>query len=104
MASGMAALREQAAELERLVGLAQRETSRQILQAELARVTEALASATTSDPPAAPRPAPAPAPTPIRLSSAPTTAPIEYSSISNYAWDHSNKFVKVYLTIPGLEK
>ena len=104
MASGMAALREQAAELERLVGLAQRETSRQLLQAELARVTEALASATTSDPPPAPRPAPAPAPTPIRLSSAPTTAPIDYSSISSYAWDHSNKFVKVYLTIPGLEK
>ena len=100
----MAALREQAAELERLVGLAQRETSRQLLQAELARVTEALASATTSDPPPAPRPAPAPAPTPIRLSSAPTTAPIDYSSISSYAWDHSNKFVKVYLTIPGLEK
>lgn len=100
----MAALREQAAELERLVGLAQRETSRQLLQAELARVTEALASATTSDPPPAPRPAPAPAPTPIRLSSALTTAPIDYSSISSYAWDHSNKFVKVYLTIPGLEK
>ena len=99
-----ALLTEQAKELQRLVGLAQRETSRQILQAELARVTEALASATTSDPPAAPRPAPAPAPTPIRLSSAPTTAPIEYSSISNYAWDHSSKFVKVYLTIPGLEK
>ena len=103
--SAMAALlTEQAKELQRLVGLAQRETSRQILQAELARVTEALASATTSDPPPAPRPAPAPAPTPIRLSSAPTTAPIEYSSISNYAWDHSSKFVKVYLTIPGLEK
>ena len=100
--SAMAALREQAQELERLLGLAQRETSRQLLQAEFARVTEALASATTSDPPPAPRPAPAP--TPIRLSSAPTTAPIEYSSISSYAWDHSNKFVKVYLTIPGLEK
>ena len=40
----------------------------------------------------------------MRLSTAPTTAPIEYSSISSYAWDHSNKFVKVYLTIPGLEK
>jgi calcyclin binding protein len=100
----MAGLRAQAKELERLIGLAQRETSRQLLQAELARVTEALASATTSDPPPAPRPAPAPAPAPLRLSSAPTTAPIEYSSISSYAWDHSNKFVKVYLTIPGLEK
>ena len=97
-------LRAQAKELERLIGLAQRETSRQLLQAELARVTEALASATTSDPPPAPRPAPAPAPAPMRLSTAPTTAPIEYSSISSYAWDHSNKFVKVYLTIPGLEK
>ena len=97
-------LRAQAKELERLIGLAQRETSRQLLQAELARVTEALASATTSDPPPAPRPAPAPTPAPMRLSTAPTTAPIEYSSISSYAWDHSNKFVKVYLTIPGLEK
>ena len=97
-------LRAQATELERLIGLAQRETSRQLLRAELARVTEALASATTSDPPPAPRPAPAPAPAPLRLSTAPTTAPIEYSSISSYAWDHSNKFVKVYLTIPGLEK
>ena len=96
-------LTEQAKELERLVGLAQRETSRQILKAELSRVTESLASATTSDPPA-PTPAPRLAPTPIKLGSASTTAPVEFSSISNYAWDHGNKFVKVYLTIPGLEK
>ena len=98
------ALGEQAKELERLIGLAKRDHSREVLQAELARVTGALASAATSDPSPAPTPAISAAPTPILLGSASTTAPVEYSSISNYAWDHGNKFVKVYLTIPGLEK
>ena len=98
------ALAAQEQELTRLIGLAQRDRSRVVLTAELERV-QALIRASQASAPAAPAPATAPTVVPKKLGSTSASASTEYSTISKYAFDGiANKFVKVYITLPGLEK
>ena len=95
------------ADLERLLPLAQRETSRQLLTAELARLQAVEAAARPPPPPpsasATPLPKPPPpAPIPQAREVVPSSGPA-FSTLSKYAWDQSKKFVKVYLTVKGIE-
>ena len=108
---GSATASEAENELERLLGLTERPRSRGILKAELERrraAAAASASAAAATPPTAATTTPSsssaakPVAPPPKLATAPSTG--EFSTIANYAWDHGNKFVKVYLTLPGLSK
>lgn len=73
-------------ELERLLALAKRPTSRQLLEAELQQ-----RRATTTAPPRA-----------IAKQVVEPSGP-SFGTISKYAWDQSKKFVKLYITLPGIE-
>ena len=71
-----------------MLAVSTRDTSKRLLEAELARQKVAL-------PAAAP-----PRPLAVQKVAAPKTA---YSTITRYAWDQSKKFVKIYVTLPGLD-
>ena len=73
------------ADLKSLLSQAKRPTSRALLEGAIAKQH---AAAAASAPLARQLVAPAPA----------------FSLISRYAWDQSKKFVKVYVTIPGVEE
>jgi len=96
------------AELERLLLIAKRDVSRELLQGELDIVKARMAESQNG---AAPEPAPAPAPAlppapqpavpaPIRVApAAPAIAAKPFVSFPRYSWDQSSKWVKVYLTV-----
>ena len=107
------------AECERLMLYCERESSKQLLQQQMdmalermraqagtAEAPPAPALAASAAPPAPPPLPPTPTPTPTPLSVAPVAAasggPL-FSTISRYAFDQSKKFVKVYVTLPGVE-
>ena len=75
-------------------------------QAGTAEAPPAPALAASAAPPAPPPLPPPPPPPPTPLSVAPVAAasggPL-FSTISRYAFDQSKKFVKVYVTLPGIE-
>jgi len=85
------------ADIERLLPRARRATSRSLLEAELAARRKLLAASPASPPPAA-----VPPPQPLRKETAAPTGPV-FGKIDKYAWDQSKKFVKVYITLPGIE-
>ena len=95
------------ADLERLLASGARQNQRSLLEDELRR-WRPLAEA---PPPAAPQPATAPSkrlpavapPTPIAVAKVAPPAGPSFSTITRYAWDQSKKFVKVYLTLKGVE-
>jgi calcyclin binding protein len=82
------------ADLQRLLPEAGRESTRLLLQAELSRQQSSLPPRPSSS--AAP-------PLPVSREVVQSTE-VAYSKISRYAWDQSKKFVKVYVTLPGVEK
>jgi len=75
-----------AEEINRLLAVSTRETSKSLLSAELLRQKAAL--------PTAPQP-------PIRVQKAP--AQTTFTTVTRYAWDQTKKFVKIYVTLPGLD-
>lgn len=79
-------------ELQRLLAASARENSRRLLQAELERRS---AAHTHLHPPMPPQP---PA---LSVEKAPPRT--VFTSVTSYAWDQTQKWVKVYLTLPGLE-
>ncbi len=101
------------ADIDRVVAHATRENSRRILAAERLRLVELIraasdqggAGAASSAPAcAAPaRPAPKPPSPPPPMSVSKVEAGVAFGKISRYAWDQSAKFVKVYVTVPGVE-
>ena len=110
---GSASATEAELELERLLGQTERPRSRAVLTAELERrraartaAASAAAASAAATPPTAATPSSSAAAKPAAPTPKPATAPStgEFSAIANYAWDHSNKFVKVYLTLPGLSQ
>jgi len=110
---GSASATEAELELERLLGQTERPRSRAVLTAELERrraartaAASAAAASAAATPPTAATPSSSAAAKPAAPAPKPATAPStgEFSAIANYAWDHSNKFVKVYLTLPGLSQ
>ena len=86
------------ADIERLLPLATRATSRAILEAELAKQRAAVASSVTPPPSAPPLP-----PAPLLSREAAVSSGPTYSTIHKYAFDQSKKFVKIYITLPGIE-
>lgn len=89
------------AELERLLPQAKRANTRVLLETELKRQRDTLDKIPAPHAtPAAPNP-----PKPLKTQLQPTpNSTIVFGTISKYAWDQSKKFVKVYLTLPGIEK
>ena len=86
------------ADLEGLLPLAKRSNSITLLQGEIARQRSLAETATAGKAP------PAVAPVPLKTEKAEVPAGPVFGIISKYAWDQSNKFVKVYVTIPGIEE
>ena len=79
-----------AAELTRLLDLAKRDVSREVLQMELEQLKSKL---------------PPPVPAPIRVTpaaSASTSKP--FVSFPRYSWDQSDKWIKVYLTVDRISE
>jgi len=66
-------------ELERLLALSERDTSKSLLQAELTRRKAA----------------------PLHVQRAPVQT--IFTSVTRYAWDQGKKFVKIYVTLPGFD-
>ena len=102
----LATARKVVADLEALLPFAPR--TRKLLEEELARrraVLDASAASSSSSTAAAAAPAPAAAPPPKPLSTekVAASAAVAFGSISRYAWDQTKKFVKVYVTLPGVE-
>ena len=83
---------ETIADLERLLPLARRSNTIALLQSELQR-QKALEAACA---PIAPPPV-------LKKEIVQSAGPI-FTPLSKYAWDQSAKFVKLYITIPGIEK
>lgn len=84
------------ADLEKLLPLAKRSNTVKLLQAELSkRRNSSIAAAAAS--------APTPPPAVLKKEKVESSGP-SFVSISKYAFDQSKKFVKVYVTIPGIEK
>jgi len=77
-------------DLKQLLAVSTRETSIQLLQAELAK-RRAVATL-----PKAPLPA-----SPIHVEKA--VAQTVFMTVTRYAWDQNKKWVKVYVTLPGLD-
>ena len=86
------------ADIERLLPRARRATSRSLLEAELATRRKQLAAS-----PEPPLRAAAPPPQPLRKESVVAPTGPVFVKIDKYAWDQSKKFVKVYMTLPGIE-
>ena len=84
------------ADLEALLPHAQRSNSKALLNGEIKRQRELLAAPTASALSAPPKPAP------LKKEVVATVVP--FGKISKYAWDQSKKFVKLYITLPGIEK
>ena len=82
------------ADLERLRLDATRAPSVALLDAALARYRGAASSKPA---------APAALPQPLAHEPAPTSGPV-FKPISKYIFDQSGKFVKVYVTLPGIEE
>ena len=76
---------------------ATRATSRELLETLLKQHQKTAAAPT--------KPAAAPTPPPVPLSSQPAMAAVEipFKPIAKYVLDQSAKFVKVYITLPGIE-
>jgi len=88
-------------ELALLLRHAKRDVSQELLQGELDRIKREKLS---SSAPAAPQPRPPPAaPQPVKVTTETPSTSIRFGSFSRYSWDQSAKWVKVYLTVDGLE-
>ena len=81
------------AEIEKLLPLAKRSNTIALLQAELQRQKVTLAGAGASV-----------APPPVLKKEVVQSAGPTFTPLSKYAWDQSAKFVKLYITVPGIEK
>jgi len=76
-------------ELETLLGVATRPTIKALLQREIdVRRTAAAAPPVTG--------------LPVERATQPATRPVNY--LTNYAWDQSDKFMKIYVTLNGVHK
>ena len=85
------------ADLGHLLSKAARPTSRALLEDEISKRKRDSAASRVPQPQA-----PIAPPTPLRREIVEPSAPT-FGSISKYAWDQGNKFVKVYLTLVGIE-
>ena len=80
-------------DLQNLLSKATRATSRELLEREVDRLRQ----------PAPPPPPPgSEPPKPLRKERAESSGPV-FGSISKYAWDQAKKFVKLYVTVAGIE-
>ena len=95
------------ADLRRLHGMAKRENTRDLLEKEIStreakrqnEENKALRMKSTAPPPVATPPPPPPV---LKRETVEASAPV-FSKISKYAWDQGKKFVKVYVTLKGIE-
>lgn len=90
---------EAIADIERLLPLAKRSSTIKLLQDELRRRKGLLAAAAAKSNVSAPTPPP-----PVLKKEILQKVEPNFAALSRYAWDQSGKFVKVYVTVPGVEK